>query len=98
MATLAEDNALATNATFLKRVEAAILRQVMSLLITPQNLTSAELATARHILYDPTTQAALIARGVVTNTAVAARNGVEANVTDAEIQSAVNGILGRYVR
>jgi hypothetical protein len=99
MATLEQDHTLAVSATFVSKVEAAVFRRLNSL-FAAGTLTgdSGNLATARAILYDPASHAALIARSVVTEAAVAARNGVEANVTDAEISAAVNTVLSRYVR
>ncbi len=98
-ATLTQDHTLATSPTFVDKVEAAIFR-ALNAGFAAGALTgdSANLATARAIFYDPATFAPLVARSVVTETAVSARNGVEANVTDAEIQSAVNTVLSRYVR
>ena len=95
-ATLAQSHALAINATFVSRVQAAMLRRVMTL--TGGALTSDQLALARSILYDPESYAADIAHGVVTEAAIIARDGAEATVTDAEVVAAVNVVLPRYVR
>ena len=98
-ATLAQDHSLAISPTFVARVEAAIFRTVNQLFAAGTiQADGPNLATARAILYDPDAFAPLIARSVVTETAIGARNGAEANVTDAEIQSAVNVVLSRYVR
>jgi hypothetical protein len=69
----------------------------MTLLTTPATLTSDQLALARKIVYDPPTYAVDIAYGVVTEAAIIARDGAQANVTDAEIIAAVNAVLARYV-
>ncbi len=98
-ATLTQDHALAISTTFVDKVEAAIFRTINSL-FAAGTLTgdSANLATARAILYNPAAYAPLIARSVVTESAINAQNGVEANVTDTAIQNAVNAVLARYVR
>ncbi len=98
-ATLAQDHTLATSPTFIAAVEAAVFRRINQA-FAAGTLTgdSPNLAAAQRIMADPTTSAALIARSVVTESAVNARNGVEANVTDTEIQNAVNAVLPRYVR
>lgn len=99
MATLAQDHTLAISATFVNNVEAAILRRVNQLFASGALVSdSGNLATAQAILANPAGYAALIARSVVTEAAVAARNGNEASLTDTEIQNAVNAVLGRYVR
>jgi hypothetical protein len=95
-ATLAQSHALAINATFINRVQAAMLRRAMTLLNT--TLTSDQLTLGRSILYDPAAYAADIAQGVVTETAIIARDGVETAVTDTEVINAVNAVLARYVR
>lgn len=98
MSSLAQDYTLATSASFKQAVEMAIMRRLMALLATPANLSSDQLAVARSVIYDPAPFAALIARAVATEGTIAARNGVEANVTDAEIMAAVNTVIGRFVR
>lgn len=97
-ATLAQSDALATNAIFIGRVKAALVRRLMTLLATPASLTSDQLALARQMIYDPATYAPIIAAGCVTETAIIARDGAEASVTDAEIVAAVLAVVGRYVR
>lgn len=98
-ATLAQDHTLAVSATFIAAVEAAVFRRINQAFAAGTLVSdSPNLAAAQRILADPAASAALIARSVVTETAVQARNGVEANVTDAEIQAAVNVVLPRYVR
>ncbi len=98
-ATLTQDHALAISTTFVDKVEAAMFR-ALNAGFAAGVLTgdSANLATARAIFYNPTMFAPIVARSVVTESAIVARNGVEANVTDAEIQGAVNVVLARYVR
>lgn len=97
-ATLAQDAALAANATFISRVRAALMRRLMTLLATPANLTSDQLALARQMVYDPDTYAPIIAQGCVTEAAIIARDGAEASVTDAEIIAAVLAVVVKYVR
>jgi hypothetical protein len=96
VATLAQDNSLALDATFKARVEGAMMRSLMSLLAAG-NMTSDQLALARKMVYDPATYAAIVAKGVVTETAVKARDGVQTAVTDTEIANAVSAVLARYV-
>lgn len=96
-ATLAQDAQLAADATFKARVQSAIMRRLMTLLATPTSLTSDQLALARKMIYDPPTYAADIAYGIVTDSAINARDGVVGSVTDAEITAAVTALLARYV-
>lgn len=98
-ATLAQDHTLATSPTFISNVEAAVFRRINQA-FAAGTLTgdSPNLAAAQAILANPAGYAPLIARSVVTEAAIIARNGVETNVTDAEIQNAVNAVLPRYVR
>lgn len=97
-ATLAQDASLAADATFKLRVQAAMMRRLMTLLATPASLTSDQLALARQMIYDPATYGAVIASGIVTDSAINARDGVVGAVTDAEITTATNALLARYVR
>lgn len=96
-ATLAQNAALALDATFRSRVKDAMMRRLMTLLTTPGNLTSDQLALARKMVYDPVPHADIIAHGVVTESAIIARDGAQAAVTDAEITASVTAILARYV-
>lgn len=74
-----------------------MMRRLMALLATPANLTSDQLALARKMVYSPTEHADTITHGVVTESAIIARDGVQTNVTDAEITAAVNAVIVRYV-
>lgn len=97
-ATLAQSDALAANATFLGRVRAAMERRLSTLLATPANLTSDQLALARQMIYDVGQYAPAVASMAVTEAAIIARDGAEAAVTDAEIIAAVNAVLPKLVR
>jgi hypothetical protein len=96
-ATLAQDMTLAADAAFRSRVQAAVMRRLMTLLAAG-GLTSDQLALARAMIYDPVTYGVVIAYGAVTDSAINARDGVQTNVLDTEITSAVNAILAMYVR
>jgi hypothetical protein len=95
---VAQDMALAADATFRSRVQAAVMRRLMTLLATPANLTSDQLALARQMIYDPVSYGTVIAYGIVTDSAINARDGVVGNVLDTEITAAVNALIARYVR
>lgn len=97
-ATLAQSDALASNATFLAAVRAAMERRLATLLTTPASLTSDQLTLARQMVYAVDTYAPAVAALAVTETAIIARDGVVGNVTDAEIIAAVNAVLPRMVR
>jgi hypothetical protein len=97
-ATLAQDASLAADATFKLRVQAAVMRRLMTLLATPANLTSDQLALARQMIYDPVTFAGVVTYGIVTDSAINARDGAQAGVLDTEITAAVSALIARYVR
>lgn len=96
MTGLADQATLAADATFIARVEQAILTRIRQLIVgTPD---SGQRALYYAVLDNPTPYAQRIAKAIAPDTALAARAPTQATATDAEISAAVTVALPFFVR
>lgn len=88
---------LANDATFKQKVEQAILEAAVAV-IGQSNPPSDRLALAQRVIYDSVAFTSMFVKALVTDNTIAAAAPTGAGLTDADIQTAVNTMLPRFVR
>ncbi len=97
MATYADQYTLSADAGFLHRVEQAAIVAALAV-IAQTDPNSGQLALAQRVMADPAGIATVLAKAVVTDPTVAATAPAGTSLTDAQLQTAVNATLLKFVR
>lgn len=96
MATYDDQYTLGEDASFHKRVEQAAI--TIAIQVLSGGYSSGEVSLAEKILADPVNFSKLLSKAVVTQSAVSATAPTGATLSDAQLQTAVNTILSKFVR
>lgn len=96
MATYVDQYTLSADAGFKQRVEQAVVKAAMTVL--DGGADSGRIALAQRVMADPTSFAAIVAKAVVTDSVVSASAPTGSTLTDAQLQTAVNSVLAKFVR